>query len=393
MYYQSAIGHAQQQLSLTENEAQDFIDRATYSVDSDNNVVVGLPAPRDGWITARSYCLEESLADRALQYLKDLMSAEEDALEAGASKTPASLKKYKQLKALLHSLLPRRREGATLSPELEDLLDDADDDNPISLRALRQLCIQKSRHDQTWQARAPVGSLKTGDYGYIPGGSTDFAKFVRLGNVLDEFEDGKAMEVVGETTGTIHMRTDGFSSQTMHPQPASPFILPDELECWPMALPPRGNAVLFVHNETRLVSVNAAWRLLIAHGATIASMHGIMPQDVILVTRSLRVNDYQIDDWSPSMPSIPGIGGFGAPGFGGGAMGFPHHGGFAAPIPTIVYLITSARPDFAAYLTDNPMGRPRPRATRSTSWCYNWRNGCPVEHVNFIQLDAEDVES
>jgi hypothetical protein len=111
------------------------------------------------------------------------------------------------------------------------------------------------------------------------------------------------------------------------------------------------------------------------------------------------------------MPSIPGIGGFGAPGFGGGAMGFPHHGGFAAPIPTIVYLITSARPDFAAYLTDNPMGRPRPRATRSTSWCYNWRNGwyvplldscvvnqighisSPVEHVNFIQLDAEDVES
>ena len=306
--------------------------------------------------------------------------------------------KYKQLKALLHSLLPRRREGAALSSELEDLLDDADEDNPISLCALRQLCIQKSRHDQTWRARAPVGSLKTGDYGYIPGGSTDFANFVRLGNILEDFEDGKAMEVVGETTGTMHMRTNGFPSQPMHPQPASPFILPDELECWPMALPPRGNAVLFVHNETGLVCVNAAWRLLIAHGATVASTHGIMPQDVILgksaifslrdpqltetnrnvstVTRSLRVNDYQIDDWSPSMPSIPGIG-FGAPGFGGGAMGFPssHHGGFAAPIPSIVYLVTSSRLDFTAYLTDNPMGRPRPRATRTTSWCYNSRNG------------------
>lgn len=75
------------------------------------------------------------------------------------------------------------------------------------------------------------------------------------------------------------------------------------------------------------------------------------------------------------MPSIPGIGGFGAPAFGGGAMGFPHHGGFGAPISSIVYLVTSARADFAAYLTDNPMGRPRPRATRSTSWCYNWRCG------------------
>jgi hypothetical protein len=39
---------------------------ATYSIDSDNNVIVGLPPPREGWVTARSYCLEESLADRAL---------------------------------------------------------------------------------------------------------------------------------------------------------------------------------------------------------------------------------------------------------------------------------------------------------------------------------------
>jgi len=62
----SAIAHAQQQLSLSESDAQDFIDHATYSVDSDNNVVVGLPPLREGWVTARSYCLEESLADRAL---------------------------------------------------------------------------------------------------------------------------------------------------------------------------------------------------------------------------------------------------------------------------------------------------------------------------------------
>ncbi|KAF8266686.1 hypothetical protein EI94DRAFT_1786796 [Lactarius quietus] len=392
----SAISHAQRQLSLSENEAQDFIDHATYSVDSDNNVVVGLPAPREGWITARSYCLEESLADRVLQYLKDLMIAEEAALEAGSSLTPASLKKYKQLKALLHSLLPRRREGAALCTELEDLLDDADEENPISLRALRQHCIQKSRHDQTWQARVPVGSLKTGDYGYIPGGSTDFANFVHLGNILDDFDDGKAMEVVGETHGTMHMRTNGFPPQPMQPQTASPFILPDELECWPIALPPRGNAVLFAHHESALGSVNAAWRLLIAHCTSLASTHGIMPQDVILVTRTLRVNDHQINDWSPSLPALPGMGsasGFGAPAFGAGALSFPHHHGFAPPMPSIVYLVTSARPEFQAYVTDNPMGRPRPRATRSTSWCFNSRSGCPVEYADFIQLDAEDVES
>lgn len=405
----SAIVHAQQQLSLSENEAQDFIDHATYSVDSDNNVVVGLPAPREGWVTARSYGLEESLAGRALQYLKELMNAEEATLQVGTS--PASLNKYEQLKALLHSLLPRRREGPALSPELEDLLDDADEDSPITLRALRALSIQQSRHDQTWQARVPVGSLTTGDYGYIPGGSTDFANFVRLGNILDDLEDGKAMEVVGETHGTMLVRAgepSGFPPPLPQRQPASPYILPDEMECWPVALIPRGNAVLFAHHEKGLASVNAAWRLLIAHGATLASTHGIMPQDLILVTRSLRINDHQIDDWKPSLPPPPGIGratGFGAPAFGGavafpqhgrfgGALAFPHHG-FGAQVPempSIVYLVTSARPNFAAYITDNPMGRPRPRATRSTSWCFACRSGSPVGYADFIQLDAEDVE-
>ena len=191
--------------------------------------------------------------------------------------------KYKQLKALLHSLLPRRREGAALCPELEDLLDDADEDNPITLRTLREHSIQQSRHNQTWQARVPVGSLKTGGYGYIPGGSTDgFANFVHLGNILDDFGDGKAMEVVGETHGTMLVRAGGFPPQPPQRQPASPYILPDEMECWPVALPPRGNAVLFVHHETGLASVNTAWRLLITHGTTIASTHGIAPQDLIL---------------------------------------------------------------------------------------------------------------
>ncbi|KAH9034251.1 hypothetical protein EDB85DRAFT_1889900 [Lactarius pseudohatsudake] len=64
------------------------------------------------------------------------------------------------------------------------------------------MCKPWNGRKTTWQARVPVGSLTTGDYGYIPGGSTDFANFMRLGNILNDFEDGKAMEVVGETHGT-----------------------------------------------------------------------------------------------------------------------------------------------------------------------------------------------
>jgi hypothetical protein len=195
--------------------------------------------------------------------------------------------KYKQLKGLLHSLLPRRREGPGLSPELEDLLDDADEDNPLTLRALRAHCIKQSRHDQTWHARAPVGALTAGDYGYIPEGSRDFANFVRLGNIQDGLgEDRKAkgvMEIVGKTHGTMLLRSSshGISSIPQR-QPANAFLLPDELECWPVALPPRGNATVFVHHEVGLTSVNDAWQLLIACGASLASAHGIQPQDIIL---------------------------------------------------------------------------------------------------------------
>lgn len=183
----------------------------------------------------------------------------------------------------MHSLLPRRREGPGLSPELEDLLDDADEDNPLTLRALRALCIEQSRHDQTWHSRAPVGALTAGDYGYIPEGSTDFANFVRLGSIQDG-EGGKGkgmMEVVGKTHGTMLMRSSNFGSIPQR-QPANAFLLPDEMECWPVALPPRGNATVFVHHETGLASVNDAWQFLIARGASLASAHGIKPQDIIL---------------------------------------------------------------------------------------------------------------
>lgn len=195
--------------------------------------------------------------------------------------------KYKQLKGLLQCLLPRRREGLGLSPGLEDLLDDADEDNPLTLRALRAHCIKQSRHDQAWHARAPVGALIAGDYGYIPEGSTDFANFVRLGNIQDgPGEDRKAdgmMEVVGKTHGTMLLRSSNHGVGSIpQRQPANAFLLPDELECWPVALPPRGNATVFVHHEVGLTSVNDAWQLLIARGASLASTHGIQPHDIIL---------------------------------------------------------------------------------------------------------------
>ncbi|KAH9034468.1 hypothetical protein EDB85DRAFT_2144325 [Lactarius pseudohatsudake] len=196
-------------------------------------------------------------------------------------------------------------------------------------------------------ARIPVGSLTTGDYGYIPGGSTNFANFMRLGNILNDFEDGKAMEVVGETPP---------ARKSVHP--------PDEMECWPVALPPRGNAVLFAHHETGLASVNAAWHLLITRSVTLTSTHSIMPQDVILVTQSLCIDDHQIDDWKPSPPPVPSIGratGFGAP---------------APPMPSIVYpgdVVITRTTTVPAIATSSISDNHSP---------YTYRRRCPREVVD-----------
>ncbi|KAH9017393.1 hypothetical protein EDB85DRAFT_2294882 [Lactarius pseudohatsudake] len=361
----SAIAHAQQQLSLSENEAQDFIDHATYSVDSDNNVIVGLPALREGWVTARSYGLEESLAGRVLQYLKELMDAEEAALQAGTSQTPASLNvQIQATQGSLASLLPRRREGPALLPELEDLLDDADEDNPITLCALRALSIQQSRHDQTWQARVPVGSPHD-----------------------------------GPTTGTSP------AARPTLPTSASPQIRSSSPMRW-SAGPSRcaaGNAVLFAHHETGLASVNAAWRLLIARGATLASTHGIMPQDVILVTRSLRIDDHQVDDWNPHRRRLPSIGratGFGAPAFPAArrvrwctriSASRIRCAGASDAIYRVPRHICS--PGLCGVYYGQPYGpslaRVRPDPRRGALAVALDLGGI----VDFIQLDAEDVES
>ncbi|KAI0061298.1 hypothetical protein BV25DRAFT_1857529 [Artomyces pyxidatus] len=382
----SAVLHIQQQMSYDDSQAQDFIEGATYTVDSDNNVVLGLPTPKDGWMTARSYNLAESLVDRAMKYLKEVERTE----------GPASAHKYRQLQALLQSLLPRRSDGPTLLSDIEDMLDE---DEPISLAQLRKLSLEQQRHDQAWHERAPLGKCALGDFGHIPSGTRNFEDFVRLGNFLELGDP--MLDSFQETTGTQVQWVNGFTER----QQASPFPLPGDLEGWPIALLPQSSVTMFVHHEGRLASVNDAWKYLLEKAQSLAKTHGVEPQDILLITRSLRIDDYTVKDWSPPPPVFPQHGHpqFGGNnrfpgannrfpganvghGFGGGGFGFQN----ATPIPSLIYLFTSWRHDVQGYITDNPMGRPRPREYRSTSWCYACSGGVPVAYVDYIQLDAED---
>ncbi|KAH9031373.1 hypothetical protein EDB85DRAFT_1891174 [Lactarius pseudohatsudake] len=226
----------------------------------------------------------------------------------------------------------------------------------------------------TWQARVPVGSLTTGDYGYIPGGSTDFANFMRLGNILNDFEDGKAMEVVGETRGTMLVWTGGlgvFPPPLPQRQPANPFILPTRWSAGPSRC---------------------------RRGETWCCLR-IMRQDWL--TRSLCIDNHQIDDWKPSPLPVPSIGratGFGAPAFSqhggfGGAPAFPHHGfgAQAPPMPSIVYpgdvviTRTTTVPAIAtSSISDNHSRSPN----RLYEPACAYRRRCPREVVDIADLST-----
>jgi hypothetical protein len=56
----------------------------------------------------------------------------------------------------------------------------------------------------------------------------------------------------------------------------------DERECWLVPLPPNGSPYVRVAYEMRLNPVKRAPEFLVAHGASLASKHGVEAQDLIL---------------------------------------------------------------------------------------------------------------
>ncbi|KZV65276.1 hypothetical protein PENSPDRAFT_655938 [Peniophora sp. CONT] len=386
----SAATHVQQQLTLTDDALQDFVEGATYTVDSNNNVLMGLAPPKDGWHTFRSYNLCESLVDRALKYLKNLSDLEQSKAAGSIART-ASVGRTRQLLALLKALLPSPADAPQLPAELEDMLEDGEPE----LADLRQLALASGRHGHTWCERCPTGTAALGDYGVLIDHEKGFESFQTLGNVFADESDA-ILESIKEVDGEL-LRW-GASVGPPDREQAKPYLLPGELEEWPIVLMPQGRATVFTRRQERLMCVNDAWNYFLKHAPTLADRHGVPTYSLLLITRTLSINDFQVFDRSPpplprpGMPNamvhhhVPHAAHFGsrtAPGF-GSPFGSP----MAAP--NLVYLFTSGRQDIVPYLTDDPMGRPRPQSTRSTSWCFSCSSGWPVDYVDYIQLDKED---
>jgi hypothetical protein len=126
-----------------------------------------------------------------------------------------------------------------------------------------------------------VQPFAAGDYGYIPGGSMDLANFVLLGNILDSEYRKEITQVVGNAECKLfRSERDPVICHRSTP-PMATSSISDEKECWLVPLPRNGSYVR-VSYEMRLGPVKHAREFLIAHGASLASKHGVETQDLIL---------------------------------------------------------------------------------------------------------------
>jgi hypothetical protein len=237
--------------------------------------------------------------------------------------------------------------------------------------------VHQSRSIQWSYAESLVGPLKPGDYGYTAGDSRDLSNVVFLGNIQDG-ECAKEVEhVVCQANCTMFMLEHDPVICHRSGLPTGISLVPDDGECWEVPLL-EGDADVRVCHKTGLASVKAAWEFLVVNGASIASRHGVEPQALVLgmsqgrfnilepttltlflailqlVTRYERNDDYDATGWLSSLGHRRAIE-FGSTASDGPAFPVPERCA-EAPLDTpIVNLITSFQPDFATYITDEPM--------------------------------------
>jgi len=221
----------------------------------------------------------------------------------------------------------------------------------------------------------------------------DLADFVLLGNIYDSEYRKEFTQVVGKPECKLFTSEHDPVIYHRSSPPMATSSISDERECWLVSLPLNGStAVVHVSYEVWLNPIKHAREFLAAHGASLASKHRAEAQDLILVTRSRREYIYITWGWSrlshtrhaieldPTASNSP-------------AFPVPVLPADMLSEPPVVYLVTSSRPDFKAYVTDEPLSAFSQHPTNSSSSHIVCDRLGQCETVDYVQLDKEDVVS
>ncbi|KAF7795151.1 hypothetical protein EIP86_006299 [Pleurotus ostreatoroseus] len=369
--FQDSALYIQRQLGLTESKLQDYVENASYRIDGQDTMVMGLPPPEvDRWVSARNYGLTHSIREIFIKILPN----------RGHAKTPYDTEDNKSLDVqtrvnhlaiLTKALLPSSGERTIVSQRLDDMLGDEDEDEDeeheeLTLPAIRMKAISSNTHNFTWHNNfVPAYKFHVGDLGYIANNG-DFSSFVLLTNVL---EDGlTVLDTVKSAHGTQWSMGTAFHKQELQSFPA-----PCGFTGWPIVTLPEARDSVHIIYEDGFASIGSAWRFMLEHGKRLADSHGVKPENLMLVAHSGVDARFSIVDtrhqrapmmhaqysqlhpnYSQLHPQYPQFQnrGFHSP-FGAQPFG-------AQPQPAIAYLFTSPEQDQEAVISESPVYVPLP---------------------------------
>ncbi|CAL1697986.1 unnamed protein product [Somion occarium] len=389
--------YMQRQLNLSDQKLQDYVENASYRIDAENTLVMGLPPPEiDRWVSWRNYGLPHSIRQIYLKILPNSGYAQQPQ-NPGDQGDLTVQRKVAHLAVLARALLSDLEEPRTLSDRLNLLLGDDEDEELevdqclLSLRQIRMAAISANRHDHVWRPNTvPAYKFRVGDLGWIPAGRI-FDEMTIICNVLDA--KTAALEIKQTAIGWQGSWEGGFRTK----QDLEPFLLPNDVHGWPVIVPAGTKQDLQVLHDESFTSLNDAWQFLLEHGKSLADAHKLKAEDLVLVTKAgtdqiFAVHDHRILPFQRF--AHPAFGhqrpGFAqSPHLGGGHQVMHHQIHNRPQLPSILYLFSSLREGHVPVWSDSPMYKPgtEPQLIRCTA-SIGWVHG----YVSYIQLHEDDFK-
>ncbi|KAK2462508.1 hypothetical protein APHAL10511_005478 [Amanita phalloides] len=383
-----ASAYLQRQLNLSDRQLQDFVEKTDFRVGASNTIIMGLPPARDGtWLSWRNYDLSHSLAQVILHMLPGRGTVQRRLEHYQDTTTEEDPLKVAHLVLLARGLLSTKSSASPLVTKLltdDDEFDGLNHKPKISMKELRRLSLQAGIHDFSWteMSAIPPHKFAVGDFGFVPK-DTPFSKFVKLGNI---YSDKLAnIPITAREYGTQFCWED---RPVQHVE-MQRFCFPGDVFCWPISVPRGAQIDCQVEHSEHMSDVTQAWNFLIQHANQLAARFNVPEEDLILVSTAGTNQSFYIRDFGNHISNDPihRMSQMHAP--------FHHPHTFmnishtTMSVPTIMYLITSPRPDLQPFWSHQPMYNPNaPQLRLNHGWVSNV--GFCHGFVQWIKLLKED---
>lgn len=383
------------QMSLSDSKIQDYVENATFRIDAEQTLIMGLPPPEvNAWQSWRNYGLAHSIRGIYLKLLPNHGYATEPYDPAGITDDFEWQQKINHLSLLLNALLPSLADAQVVSDRMKLLLNEDEEKYgraQSSLRQLRLAAFKSKSHEQVWRQKlAPAFKYAVGDLAYVPEGES-VASFRVLRNIFQD-ELG-CMDVVHNAHGNqFSWETGAANRQELHAFPSL-----DGRYGWPIVLPTGTSQNVQVVHDLHVASAGQAWHYLLENGKRLAECHSVKPENLILVTRA--GNDQRFVVRSTDYNHLRSPPGFGRPPlqqrFGNSAFQPPFGNTHARGLmmqptpPTIMYLFTSGDVNKPPLWSDTPICGVQDEHLTSRTKCLISVDG-PYGFFDYVQLHAED---